>query len=225
LGPEDHDDLDRARNDVLEDMRGHEFERAMRRAEEFKARLQNRRQDSGDPLRKKAEGLMGFAQFVLNRYGWALDVAKRSQLEELIEQTRAALAGGDRAALDRKVAELDRATDHFPQLAQMLLNMFMAIQSRLSRADPVQAASLLGELEEVEAALKTNDPQAQNKLNRFAAKLAVATDQAGPITDDLTKKTQKCSVCGAEFPTGAAKCPKCGFDPKTLHGGTTKGGY
>ena len=172
---EDHDDLEKVRNDAFEDMRSHQFDRAMQRAQEFKEKLGKR--EKPDPLRQKAEGLIGFAQFTLNRYGWTFDVTKTYQFNELIEQTRQALDGGDRTALEQKVKEIDEATDHLPRMAQLLVNRFMSIQNCVAQVDPVLAANLMDELDEVEAALKSNNPQAQNKLNRFDVKLNIALDQ------------------------------------------------
>lgn len=219
---EDHDDLEKVRNDAFEDMRSHQFDRAMQRAQEFKEKLGKR--EKPDPLRQKAEGLIGFAQFTLNRYGWTFDVTKTYQFNELIEQTRQALDGGDRTALEQKVKEIDEATDHLPRMAQLLVNRFMSIQNRVAQVDPVLAANLMDELDEVEAALKSNNPQAQNKLNRFDVKLNIALDQVGGASPGVPRKAQKCQSCQTEIPAGAAKCPQCGLSATLLEGSSNKGG-
>ena len=221
LPPEELKQLDDVRNDAFEDMRSHNFDKAMDRAEEFKEKLSRR--EKPDPLRQKAESLMGYAQFVLNRYDWAFgDVAKQYQLTQLIEETREALESGDKTRLEEKVKALDRATDNLPQAARLFVNMFMSIQSRIRPVDPVQAANLMDELDEVEAAAKANSPQLQNKIAQFAAKLAVAIDQVGGADPELAKKPMECSNCGAKIPADAVKCPKCGLPRGILDTGAAK---
>lgn len=222
LGTEEREALDKVRNDAFEDMRSHRFDQAMNRAQEFKDKLGQRQ--APDPLRQKAENLLGFAQFVLQRYGWTFDVTKQYQFQQLVEQTREALEGGDRAALEKKVAELDKITDQLPKAAQLFVNMFMAIQSRIRPVDPVEASNLLDELDGVESAFKAKSPQAQAKLSQFAAKLAVAMDQIGGAGPGVAKKPQRCSApgCGALIPVGAAKCPKCKLPVTLLDGGAPK---
>ncbi len=219
LESKDREELDQVRRDAYEDMKSQQFDRAVQRAEEFKRKLSER--EKPDPLRQRAEWLISLAQFMPSRYGWALDVARQYQLQDLAEQTRAALEKGDRAALEGKVNELGKAIDHLPQIVKALVNMFLAIQQDIRPRDPVQAANLMDELDEVEAALRTNSPQANSKLNQFTAKLSVAIDQAGPGVPEPGKKTVQCH--GKEVPEGG-KCPICGTPAGVLKGRTTDSG-
>ena len=206
LSPEELKELEDARNHAFDDVRNGKFDRAMERANEFKGKLSK---PPSDPLRQKTENLMAFAQFVLNRYAWAIgDVTKQYQLTQLIEETRQALDSGQEEVLAEKAAALQKATDNLPQVVKLFLNWFMAIQARIRPADPALATSLMEELEELEAAAKDNNPEVRSKITQFAAKLADAMKAVGEGAD-TTKKPLECSNCGTIIPADAVKCPKC----------------
>jgi len=194
-------------NMAFDDMRGHDFAKASARVEEPEQRLKER--ERPEPLREKAEALMGFAQFVLNRYGWAFDLTEQYKLSELIRQTHNALERDDQTALKEKVRELDKATDDLPQSAQLLSNTFMVIQHTVRPADPVAAVSLLDELDRVESAVRNDDPWAADMFHRLHDKLRVAVESVGrdtgsPFVPGDTVDVVQFSVTSAVMVPGAS---------------------
>ncbi|HNQ87726.1 MAG TPA: Hsp70 family protein [Verrucomicrobiota bacterium] len=208
LTADEHAEVDRVRNQAFDDMRSQRFDDAMQRAQDFKKKLEERKKGD-DPLTRKAEGLVRYTRFVLDRYGWLLDPPKAVQLNQLAEQIEEAVRSGDRQRLEEKAKELDKATDELPQAARAFIGMFLAIHNRIQPVDPVQAANLLEELAEAEQALKARDPNARQKIQQVSAKIAVTIDQIG--TGDPDKSKRLVCSCGTEIPAGADKCPKCGL--------------
>jgi molecular chaperone DnaK (HSP70) len=205
LSADEHAEAQRVRNEAFNDLRAKNFDQARQRTEDFKNAIAGRKKNE-NPLARKAEGLIRYTRFIIDRYGWLLSSVKILELEQFIEQTEQAIAGGDPKILEEKTAILDKATDLLPGAVLTFVHMFMAIQSRISPRDPVVAASLLDALSEAEQALKTHSPDAELKIKQLASKISVFIDQIGDAPD--TNKLV-CS-CGTEIPMGANRCPKCG---------------
>jgi molecular chaperone DnaK (HSP70) len=163
------------------------------------------RGDEKDALRTKAENLIGYAQFVIQEYGWALNPEKSYSLNKLVDEVRQALEKGDLASLKAKVDEIDHATDQLPDAVRLLLGLRGAIQGRIRSIDPVTANNLLDELSEVERALRANDSSAPGKLAALAAKVAQAVASAQSSVPKAAV-AHKCPLCGAET-GGKRHCP------------------
>ena len=199
-------DLEDGRDVALEQMRQRDFEGAIRQVQAVEKEAKEVVPDDElELLRQKAENLITFAQFVLHQYSWAFkdDPAKVAQLTKLIDETKEALAEGDDARLQQRVAALDQATDRLPQTVTVFLTLKTAIASKIQPQEPVQAATLMAELDEIEEAFKVGDMAAIVKLQALAKKIG---EWEGPERD-----TDKCDICGAER-FGQRICPNCGQD-------------
>lgn len=204
--------MEQARAEAFDRLRRGDHSGARERAEHFK-QVAEEAGGSGerDQLVNQAEGLIGFTQFLVSEYSWALGPERSYRLNQLADEAREALGSGNRRALEQKLGELDRATDDLPESVQVLLGLRGAINSRIRPVDPGRAGHLLGELEQIEAALKAGDPAAMSRLAGFAAEVAKAIMEA----DRARPSGARCARCGAEL-RGSRHCPKCGTDSWVL---------
>lgn len=156
-------------------------------------------------LKAKAEDLIGWGDFVLQQYGWALDPAYAQQMNKLLQDIRAALKAGDEARLDDRCSAFDTLADQLADPAYTFLAVRGAIASRISGTDPAAAGELRRRLEQVEQAARRGAPGAANDLSDLIERVNQAVrQQAGA-------KGLRCSS-GHEIPRGQRNCPTCGED-------------
>ena len=122
------------------------------------------------------------------------------------------MSKNDNDLLERKVSELDDATDKLPDLVRALQTLRGVIQQRVGVKDPAQAAELIQELGEVEAAFKRRDPRAIQLLDQLAAKIKKILEEPEPTPEGMkcTGKTKDGKPCGFVF-TNEFTCPVCGL--------------
>ena len=204
LSPDEREKLDAQKNAAWEKMRQNDFKAARdeaRKLEEMIASSGGRPAD----LESKAENLIGFAEAILGRYGWAFRPDAASKLSNLVEETRNALKAGDAQLLEQKVKELDQATDQIPDVVKLLLGLTIAIATRVQPYDMALATKFSERLADIEKDLKASDVTAIQKLNSLATDLTAAIEEFGK------RHKFHCSR-GHEVPAGKQFCPQCGED-------------
>ncbi len=169
----------------------------------------------------KAQALVGYAQFIVHEYGWALSADQAYRLNNLVEDVQGAVASGNRQAIEQKTTELDRATDgdQLPDVVRVLLNLRGAINTRVRQADVGRAATLNEQLGQIEESLKSGDPTAMARLAVFSAEVAKAIDEAGKVKDHGTP----CPKCGSHKYQGRQFC-ECGYNWWCLSAGSSLAG-
>jgi len=202
---------------VFDLLREHRFEEAVDRARKAEAMVGGLRPPK-DELHQKADNLIGYAEFIVSRYGWALGADRAYRLNKLIEEARSALESNNRQALEAAVKKLDRATDTdaLPQTVAALMGIRGAIFARVKPANPGLADELLRELDQVEAGLEKNDATALNRLPALVDRVKSAIEASGG-----PGLVAKCGVCGHQL--GAERhCPNCGADSWILRDSAQK---
>ena len=205
--PDEMEQVDQARNEVLNRLRDGDFHGAGEHVDNFQQMVGGiGRGPIVDPIPQKAENLINYTQYILSEYDWAFDTEKTYQLNNLIEETREALRSDDRSALEQLVDKLDRETDNIPDIIRVILGLRGAI-NRLKLADPVRAANLAAELAEIENDIKAGDRVAAKRLDKLAMGVAKA------IQDAETQQPcgEKCAQCETLL-RGKRYCPKCKAD-------------
>jgi len=201
--PEQLQQIEKARDGAFDNLRNGDYRGAVQLASQAGELL---RGPEKDKLREKAETLIGYAEFVIHQYSWALPPERTYRLTTVVEETKAALQKGHLPTLEAKVAELDRETDNVPDEVRMFLGIKGAIANRVRPADPALARNLLEEVEEAEDAFKTHNPAAPRMLIQVVEKVHRAMEQAVPIPG-LGRKCSK-----GHDTHGQRKCPVCGED-------------
>ena len=208
-------ELEAARHSVFDKLRNHDFvgaEREVERAERAAAAFSASAPTMS--LRTKAEELTGWADFVLQQYGWSLDPAYAQQMNDLVQQVRRALASGDERLLDDRCSALDALADNLPDPAYSFLAIRNAIAARISGTDPAVAGELRRRLEQVEQSTRRNPASAADDLRDLVERVTqTIRQQAG-------SKGLRCSS-GHEIPRGQRNCPTCGEDSWGLEGSTS----
>jgi len=209
ISPEEMHKLEEARNRAFEQMRQGDFEGALQQAQVLGEMAEEAGQEEErDALRIKAENLIAYTEFVLQQYGWGLDPNQSYRLNNLVEETKSALASGKRTTLEEKVVALDQATDNLPDAIRVFLGVRGAIAARIRPVDPALAAALLADVDEVENAFRSRNPAAGQKLEALAAKVTEAIKKA------KTPVAIRCSR-GHEVPPGERYCPEPGCNDDT----------
>ncbi|MBI4260018.1 MAG: Hsp70 family protein [Actinobacteria bacterium] len=162
----------------------------------------------GSDVRKQAENLIGFTEFVTGRYRWAFDPARADRLDDLVEKTRAALVGDDPEILETRVGQLDRETDELPDAVTLLLGMRQVIAVRIRPYDPATAASLATELSQIEEAFASGDfAGGERRLAALVPKIEAAFESVPAPAGGLVCKN------GHRYPGGRwCPVPGCGAD-------------
>ncbi|MBL7220785.1 MAG: Hsp70 family protein [Phycisphaerae bacterium] len=212
LAAEDIQELESAKADAFKQMKLHDFKGALALAQKAAKIAENAgRQREEETLANKADRLIGYAEFVVQEYTWALDSNYVLKLASLADQTRWALRSKEMEELEQKVQELDELTDHVPQLVKLLLGLKSTVLERIHPTDLAMAQSFMNEIEEVEQALRTGDSGAAEKLEDIAARLYDAMQ----LIESAAPKADKCGVCGAAL-AGQRCCPVCDTDQLLL---------
>jgi molecular chaperone DnaK (HSP70) len=213
--------MEQAREEVFDAMRKEDFDGALRKVDELaKAAEESDSAESTDGVEAKAQNLIGYTQYILHQYSWVIaDPNQIYRLTKLAEETSEALSENNRALLEKKVKELDAATDALPDAVKVFIAMRGAIMMRIQPTDPAEAAGLLEELDAIEELFKSNNPAAPRRMEAFAARITKA------IQDGEGKRPGgfRCSNCNGEVPSGQRNCPACGEDTWIPRSKTTGG--
>lgn len=195
MKPDQYVVLDAARQAAFEELRKKNYEGAVEHARHAEEMVDKIRAEEVGGIRLKADRLIGYAEFVVHEFGWALAPDKVYQLNRAVEEVRQAIGSGDAQAINDKVTALDQETDKVPDVVKVLIGIRGAI-GRIRLADPVKAQSLAEELGEIEEGLKRGDKTAFDKLDKVCGEVTGAIEAA---EDVLTSSgSQKCPVCGEE---------------------------
>ena len=200
LSPQEMGSLENARNQAFEAMKDGDFQGAI-----DKAKGMNRIIDEAGPQAPDMlENVIGYMEFILHEYAWAIDPNQAYRLNNLLEEGKRALQSGTAKQKEEKTQAIIAQTERLPQVIQVFVGVKMAIRTRIHPNDPALAMNLEEELEEVEAAFKSRNRMAESKLTAFLAKLqkAIAQIQPGGI---------KCHN-GHPVPAGQRYCPVCKED-------------
>jgi hypothetical protein len=211
VSPKEQEEIENAKNQVFDDMRQGNFGKAQEHVEKLQALAEGAGQDDSESsLQTQAQNLIGFTQFVLHEYSWALDPNQTYRLNTLVGELIKVLESGNKKTLPEKVKALGEATDNFPDAVKIFLGLRGAIQGRIHQIDPVLAMSLMEDLDEVETAFKERNVAAPTKLNTLAARVTKA------IEDVSKRGGVRCSN-GHTVPAGERYCPSCGDDMQQLN--------
>jgi len=159
-------------------------------------------------LEEKAQGLIGYTEFVLREFSWAIEAEQAYELTSLVARTRQALEAGDTQALQEAFTALDQATDRLPDTIRLLVGIRGAITARIEPVEPERAAELQKMLTETEEALKGEPMLGMQALVRLAANVQA-------VLEEIESKAPvgvTCPACGHELPPGAHICPECNAD-------------
>lgn len=219
--------LEQERERVFEALKKGDFTGAIEKV----TALEKSAEESGadeqeDGLEAKAQNLIGYTQFVLRQYSWVIsDPNQIYRLTKLAEEASDALAAGKRADLEKKVRELDAATDSLPDAVKVFVAMRGAIMMRVQPLDPAEAASMQEELDAIEELFKANNPGAPRRMEALVMRITRAIQES----EGKRPGGFRCSNCGGEVPSGQRNCPGCGEDtwiPRSkTTGGTPTGSY
>ncbi|MGH8548421.1 MAG: Hsp70 family protein [Methylococcales bacterium] len=213
-----------ARDRVFDSLREREFTQAERHVDEARRILDEAGQEGDlEELENRADNLVAYGEFILHQYDWAM--ADRKQIYSLtkaIEETKDALKSGKTVIVEKTVKVLEDALDKLPETVQSLMAMKSAILARIQPSDPVLAANLMKELNEIEAGARKGDVRVMQKIGDFIAKLTQA------IADMESRRPSTHIVCsnGHRVSSGQRHCPTCSEDTWMLKGqGATSGRF
>jgi len=200
LSPDDMGSLEGARNQAFDAMKQGDFDSAIDKAERMNRIIEEAKPETASLL----ENVVGYLEFVLHEYAWAIDPNQAYRLNNLLEEGRRALEKGTPKQKEEKTQAIVAQTERLPQIIQVFVGVKMAIRARIQPSDPVLAMNLEDELEQVERAFKSRDRVAESKLAGFLAKLQKEIAQVQP-------GGMKCHN-GHPVPAGQRYCPVCKED-------------
>jgi hypothetical protein len=202
-------DVEQARARAFDKLRKRDFEGARQEAEQLERKMKEAPAAAQGDVRKRAKGLLGWTDFVLQQYGWAFHPDDALRISKMAEDTRAALGTRNDQLVGERFAALDAATMELPRLVNVLLNIRHAITARIRTADPNRSAALLRRLEDVEQAIRADRPSAGDDLAALRGDVEAALDEIEG------RRVVRCTR-GHEVPAGSRYCPACEEDTWAL---------
>jgi molecular chaperone DnaK len=214
-------EVEAARGRVYDRMRERNFADAISEVQEAEKLIDEAtKEDGADDLRQRAEGLIGYTEFMLQQYGWMMTNPQQLyHLAMLAEQTREALAADDPDQLQALFSALDTATDQLPDILRFFMGMRSAILGRVQPFDPRVATELLEEMEQIETRLKQGDHLALERLGPLGERIGekikeIESHQPGGF---------RCPSCNQIVAAGSRYCV-CGEDTWQLGAGLSTSG-
>jgi molecular chaperone DnaK (HSP70) len=200
LSPQEMGSLENARNQAFEAMKDGDFQGAIDKAKGMNRIIDEAGPEAPDML----ENVIGYLEFILHEYAWAIDPNQAYRLNNLLEEAKRAMESGTAKQKEEKTQAIIAQTERLPQVIQVFVGVKMAIRTRIHPNDPALAMNLEEELEEVEGAFKSRNRMAESKLTAYVAKLqkAIAEIQPGGM---------KCHN-GHTVPAGQRYCSVCKED-------------
>jgi len=208
VSPQQARAIEDVRDQAFDRLKSHDHGGAVtlaRQAAREIAAVDQQEQSSG--AEAQAQQLIGFTEFLIQEYSWALQSSQVMRLTKLVEETRKAMEAGNAEELARKTRELDMATDTLPPVVAAILSLRHAINGRLGPLDPGNAGQLMGELDDIESKLKSGDIAAAKRLEDLNRRVSAAIKQA----EASAPKPPVCAVCGTLL-QGQRYCPACNAD-------------
>ena len=154
---------------------------------------------SGDPAwKQKAQNLCNFTEVVLE-YGFLLDPPKTQQLKTLMKELRSCLDRDDESATEKKLAELDKATDDLPPRLNVLMMLIRAIGVAMEKNLVVEADKIRVAKSEIESAFRANDEK------RAVEKLSSIEPVLNKVFGSAVPHSTTGDISGKEFLKGGVK--------------------
>jgi len=211
--------IEHALEDVLNDIKGMEDDDSVsdsdmddfdNRCQDIKNKLES---DAGrdDEEIRKAENIVTYAQYIYQRYFWAIEDPNLSMmLQEAISSAAEAVQNKDMAKIRPCIRKLTQVLEKLPQTISMMVWISNEIATKIRPMAPAKADDLLAELEQVAQALKSKDPSGSFKLQQLALKVQQEIGTAGSLAPAGNQIT--CPSCRCQAPAGKRFCPNCGND-------------
>jgi molecular chaperone DnaK (HSP70) len=150
--------------------------------------------ETGPEWKQKATGIMGYANFLLEQYGWLLDPQQSYKIKGLVDELKDAMEKDDEQLGLKKWDELYKETDAIPEIVRLLMIIVNGIMRAHASNRLVEADKLRNLLREIEDAIKKNNADVvRTKIDEAMAILvemlgASARDiSSGPINVELLK--------------------------------------
>jgi molecular chaperone DnaK (HSP70) len=209
MTPELAREVEQARSRAFDKLRKRDFNGAREEAERLEQRMKQAPAEAQGDVRKRAKGLLGWTDFVLQQYGWAFHPDDAQRISKLAEDTRAALGSRNDQLVGERLAALDEGTSYLPKLVNVLLGIRHAITARIRTADPNRSAAMLRRLEDLEQAIRADRPGAGDALAALRGDVDAALDEVEG------RRVVRCTR-GHEVPAGSRYCPACEEDTWAL---------
>jgi len=107
---------------------------------------------------RKAAGLCNWTDSMLG-YSFLLPPPRIQQIKTLLEQTRSALDKHDRAAIEARYADLDKATDEMPAEINFLFRVRRGIGAAREKKMEIEANQLRVALNDIESSMRTGNQE------------------------------------------------------------------
>jgi len=202
FSPDQKSKLEQLREKVFEKMRKRDFDGALKEVEELK-------KSSEEPIEidieEIAKGLIAFTLFIIDRYGWMIGSYSIKTLQNAVTELEYALNKGDHNLIQTKSNKLKKELDEVLNSNELLIffvGIMWVINTQVASVSPVEAVNLLEELEDIEIAVKNNQPHAIKMIENFDKKLK----------EILSKIKIECYKCRYLNYLNVRYCEKCGAD-------------
>ena len=217
--PQKAGEVEHAIEDILDDIKGIEDDSSESNMDDFDNRCQDIKKkletDTGqqDEELRKAENIVNYAQYISQRYAWAIeDVTLSYQLREATSNAANAIQQKDISEIELCIKKLLQVLEKLPQVIGILIWLSNEITTKIKPMASAKADELLTELDLIEQAFKSKDPSANFKLQQFINKIQTEVGQVGGVPSTSGQIT--CHSCGRQVPAGKRFCPHsdCGAD-------------
>lgn len=213
-------EVEKLHNEVLDAIQKKEFERAEKKVEEVLKLVENAVK-KGDPLMEQAEGIIGYAKYIVNNYGWLIGSDAAYILNNLIGNLQEAIDKKERTLVENKINELNTEIEKLmetrdfsgksePTLLAIFMIMHGRIMSDIQPVEPAKANNLRQKLLDIEHAFINGHRDATDKLNAFVSEFISVIEEIEKRPG--AKGTKVCMVCGHENPSGTRYCESCKAD-------------
>lgn len=153
-------------SEVIRAANANEVDKAEKRLEEFGQEVEKIGKDISNlpQWKRKADGLTGYTDFIVEEYGYLLDPQKTYKLKKLVEELKSASAKDNQKLAEEKTEEIDKELDTIPGIVKNLMTIIDAIITAQNKGDVIRSDKLKSMRSEIESALKRNDSNTVNRV-------------------------------------------------------------
>lgn len=157
--------------EAIRDANNNNLEAAERKIEEMEKKINKIGGEKPEWI-KKAEGLLGYSDFLLEQYGWLLDPQESFDIKKLNGELKDAIEKDNKELGLKKIDELNKKIDDLPRIVRMLLYIVAGIVRAQTLNKLMEADTLRNLLKEIEDAIKKNNPDVLNSKIDEAMRLS-----------------------------------------------------
>ena len=148
--------IDGIYNEAINALTVNNMDEAEKKIREMEKEIEKMETGGIPDWKNRAEGLIGYADIVLQKYDCHLEASQSFKIKKLRDELQNTLEKNDKQFGEKKYADLDKELDEIPELVRIFMRTIIVISIAINKGDVVNADKLRNLLGEIENAAKNN---------------------------------------------------------------------